>query len=188
MSSKLNVFVCGTYRDLIEEREAVLESIRRLQYQHDSMEYFGARPNTPIETCLDEVRRSDVLVVIVGHVYGSLVPGENLSYSEAEYQEGYRLGKPCLVYVRDEDIPVLPRFMETDPKKIKLLRNFKNTLNEHHTAGKFKGANDLALSVATDLSRIAQNLEGTKSLIGSRSASDYPTEKIFKSQEKKQYT
>src|SRR5688572_19570392 len=62
MNNKLTVFVCGTYRDLVEEREAVLESIRKLQYQHDSMEYFGARPNMPIETCLDEVRASDVLV------------------------------------------------------------------------------------------------------------------------------
>ena len=30
------------------------------------MEFFGAQPGRPIETCLEEVRNSDVLVVIVG--------------------------------------------------------------------------------------------------------------------------
>lgn len=159
MSNKLTIFVCGTYRDLVEEREAVLDAIRKLQYQHDSMEYFGARPNLPIETCLDEVRKSDVLVVIVGHTYGSLVPELNISYSEAEYQEGHKLGKPCLVYMKDENVPVLPKFMEEDPEKIKLLRNFRKTLNDRHTAGKFRGPNDLAVSIAADISRIAQSLE-----------------------------
>ena len=64
MSSILSIFVCGTYHDLINERDDVLEAIRRLQHKHDSMEYFGARPNRAIETCLDEVRQSDILVVI----------------------------------------------------------------------------------------------------------------------------
>ena len=66
MRRPLTVFLCSTYADLAEERERVLDAIRRLQLQHDSMEFFGARANIPIETCLAEVRRSDVLVVVVG--------------------------------------------------------------------------------------------------------------------------
>ena len=112
MRKSLTVFVCSTYADLIEEREAVLQVIRKLQHQHDSMEFFGARTDLPIETCLEEVRRSDVLVVIVGHRYGSLVPEMGISFSEAEYREGHSLGKPCLVYLRDENVPILPTYLE----------------------------------------------------------------------------
>src|SRR5215213_1159029 len=101
MTTSLTVFVCSTFSDLSAEREAVLDAIRRLQLQHDSMEFFGARAEQPIETCLEEVRRSDVIVVIVGHRYGSIAPDLGISYSEAEYSEGYRLGKPCLIYIRD---------------------------------------------------------------------------------------
>ena len=86
MKSPLTVFVCSTYSDLSEEREAVLDAIRRLQLQHDSMEFFGARADQPIETCLAEVRRSNILVVIVGHRYGTLVPELGISFSEAEYK------------------------------------------------------------------------------------------------------
>ena len=63
-----------------EEREGVLDAIRRLKLQHDSMDFFGARAEQPIETCLQEVRASDVLVVIVGHRYGSIVPERNFLF------------------------------------------------------------------------------------------------------------
>lgn len=159
MRKSLTVFVCSTYADLIEEREAVLQVIRKLQHQHDSMEFFGARTDLPIETCLEEVRRSDVLVVIVGHRYGSFVPEMGISFSEAEYREGHSLGKPCLVYLRDEDVPILPKYIERDPEKSTLLDRFKNTLQTRHTIATFKDFHDLSVCVAADLSRTAQALE-----------------------------
>jgi len=162
MKNSLIVFICSTYSDLSAEREAVLEAIRKLQLQHDSMEFFGARSSLPLETCLEEVRRSDILVVIVGHKYGTLVPDKTISFSEAEYSEGYRLGKPCLVYLRDENVPILPKHIEREPQKIQALESFKERLKERHTVATFKGANDLAVSVAADLSRTVQALEETQ--------------------------
>lgn len=159
MSGPLRVFICSTYRDLSGEREGVMEAIRRLQHQHDSMEYFGARPNLPIETCLDQVRRSDVMVVIVGHLYGSIVPEIGVSYTEAEYTEGVRLGMPCLVYIRDEDVPIPPKHMEQDPEKIILLKKFKETLKKNHTIATFNNTQDLSIAVTADLARVAQEIK-----------------------------
>ena len=88
MSASFTVFVCSTFDDLVEEREGVLDAIRRVQQRHNAMEFFGARAGQPIEICLDEVRKSDLLVVIVGLKYGSLAPGLGISYSQAEYEEG----------------------------------------------------------------------------------------------------
>jgi hypothetical protein len=159
MPRPLTVFLCSTYADLCEERERVLDAVRRLQLQHDSMEFFGARANLPIETCLAEVRRSDVLVVVVGHRYGSLAPDLGMSFSEAEYREGQRLGKPCLVYLRDENAPVLPKHFERDPDKLRLLERWKDALSTRHTIAKFSDPHELALQVAADLSRTIQALE-----------------------------
>ena len=149
----LRVFVCSTFADLSDERSAVLDAIRRLQLQHDSMEFFGARANQPLETCLEEVRRSNVLVVIVGHRYGTLAPNLGISFSEAEYREGQRLGKPSLVYMRDESVPILPKYMERDSAKLSLLEAWKSALQERHTVANFRESTDLALQVAADLSR-----------------------------------
>lgn len=159
MNRPLTVFLCSTYADLSVERERVLDAVRRLHLQPDSMEFFGARADLPIETCLDEVRRSDVLVVIVGHRYGSLLPDLEISFSEAEYREGHRLGKPCLVYLRDENTPVLLKNVERDPNRARLLENWKTTLTRRHTIGTFPDAQALAVQVAADLGRTVQALE-----------------------------
>jgi hypothetical protein len=159
MKTPLTVFVCSTYSDLSEERGAVLDAVRRLQLQHDSMEFFGARAHQPIETCLEEVRRSNILVVIVGHRYGTVVPELGVSFSEAEYIEGYQSKKPCLVYIRSDDVPVLPKHMERDPDNLRLLEAWKATLRNRHTIAPFQHSHDLAVQVTADLSRTISELE-----------------------------
>ena len=158
MNRLFTVFICSTYSDLISEREAVLSAIQNMQLQHDSMEFFGARPKLPIEACLEEVRKSDILVIIIGHKYGSLVPDKGISYTEVEYTEGYRLGKPCLVYFRDESVPVLPIFMERDLQKLPLLEKFCALLASRHTVATFRDARSLASRVTTDINRTIQDI------------------------------
>ena len=159
MKERLTAFLCSTYADLSEEREQILRAIRKLQLQHDSMEFFGARSNQAIETCLEEVRRSDLLVVVVGHRYGSLVPGREQSFSEAEYAEGHRLGKPCLVYIRSDEAPVLPKFVERNPDNLRRLERWKSVLSERHTVAQFSDAHDLALQVSADIARTVQSIQ-----------------------------
>jgi hypothetical protein len=159
LKKDLTVFLCSTYADLTDERELILSAIRKLQLRHDSMEFFGARADKAIETCLEEVRRSDLLVVVVGHRYGSLVLHQDVSFSEAEYQEGHRLGKPCLVYIRSDEVPVLPKFMERDPDNMRRLERWKSVLRERHTVAPFSDPNDLALQVSADISRTVQAIE-----------------------------
>jgi Domain of unknown function (DUF4062) len=147
MSQSVTVFVYSTFEDLQQEREGVLDAIRRVQQRHVAMEFFGARDEQPIGICLDEVRASDLLVVIVGLKYGSLPPGMGISYSQAEYEEGAR----CLVYVRDDNVPILPKYVERDPDKLRLLEAWKKTLNARHTVAKFENCPRLAVQVAADL-------------------------------------
>ncbi len=131
MTQPYTVFVCSTFDDLQPERDGVLDAIRRVQQRHAAMEFFGARDEQPIEACLNEVRQSDLLVVIVGLKYGSLPLGMGISYSQAEYEEGVRLDKPCLVYVRDDNVPILPKYVERDPDKLQLLEAWRRTLHAY---------------------------------------------------------
>ncbi len=177
MTAPFTVFVCSTFSDLSQEREGVLDAIRRLKLQHDCMEFFGARAEQPIDTCLQEVRASDMLVVIVGHRYGSIVPNLGISFSEAEYAEGFRLKKPCLVYMRDDNVPILPKHMERDPEKLKLLEAWKEALQSRHTVATFPDASRLAVQVTADLSRTIQDLEeAAKARATARSEGDLLTE------------
>jgi hypothetical protein len=158
----VKVFLCSTYTDLIDERQAVLTAIRELKLQHESMEFFGAKPDRPIDACLAEVAKSNILVLILGHRYGSLVPGKSISFSEAEYQEGQRRKKPCLVYMRDTNVPVLPKDFERDPDKLRALDAFRATLNERHTVAAFRGPADLTEAVRSDLLETIQIVEAER--------------------------
>jgi hypothetical protein len=155
----LRVFLCGTHDDLSAERDAVLDAIRLLQVPHGSMEFFGARTTEAIETSLAEVHKSDLLVVVAAFRYGSIVPKLGISYSQAEYQHGHGLGKPCLVYFRDENAPILPRHVERDPEKLRLLENWKRILTARHTVARYSDPHNLALRVVTDLTRALEDLK-----------------------------
>jgi hypothetical protein len=157
MATTQRVFICSTQVDLLDERAGVIDAIARLQLQHESMEFFGARPNQPLSTCIEQVRQSDILVVIVGDMYGTIAPDLGVSYSEAEYDEGYRLGKPCLAYFRGEDVPILTRFMEKDPEKRKLLTALREKIQARHTIAYFRDNRDLSLQVSADLAKLISN-------------------------------
>jgi serine phosphatase RsbU (regulator of sigma subunit) len=149
----MNVFLCSTFADLKAEREAVLSVVSQLQHQYQAMEFFGARPGRPLDTYLDEVRSCAIVVMVLSHLYGSLAPGLDISYTEAEYQEGYRHGKKCFVYIRDEDAPVPGRYHEKDPLKLERLTKLRTVLAERHTIVLFGDAADLARKVESDLAR-----------------------------------
>lgn len=97
--------------------------------------------------------------MVVGHRYGFLVPGRDQSFSEAEYSEGHHLGKPCLVYMRSDDVPILPKYVERNPDNLRRLENWKALLNQRHTVSKFSDAHDLALQVSADISRTVQSIQ-----------------------------
>jgi len=167
MTMRPTVFVCGTYSDLSEERGAILDAIQRLQLIHDSMEFFGARPERPIETCLAEVRKSNIMVVIVGRKYGSIVPGQGISYSEAEYREAQRLALPCLVYILKGESRATSQRSELERSALGEFERWKTELNEKHTTYEFRDSVDLALRVTADLGREIGKLENDASDIKS---------------------
>lgn len=162
MAESVRVFLCSTYEDLINERKAVLASLDELKLAHKSMEYFGARPSPAIDECLAEVAKSSMLILVVGHRYGSVVPGQELSFTEAEYREGIRLSKPCLVYMRHDDVPVLPRFVESDPAKIAALARFKKALTERHTVANFRTPDNLAEAVSANVRETVTAVEAQR--------------------------
>lgn len=152
------VFISSTEEDLKNERSQTLEAVHRLRFQDVAMEYFGADPRRPIEVCLEEVRKSDVFVGIVGHRYGSIIEETGKSYAHMEYDEARRINLPCLIYLRSDDIPILPRFMERNPESIIKLDEFKATLLKRHTVCYFENSSDLAVKVTADLSSLAEGL------------------------------
>jgi len=158
-NNNCRVFVASTWEDLKNERKDVLESLQQFNFQHVNMEYFGADPRKPIEKCLEEVKTAHVFVGIIGHRYGTILNTTGKSYTQMEYEEARKSDIPCLIYIRNDEIPIPPKYFEKNPNSIKKLDNFKSLLQKSHTPAFFKNSNDLAIQVNADLTALMQKME-----------------------------
>lgn len=156
-SKPIRVFISSTWEDLQPEREAVEEALHRMQdTAFAGMEYFGSRPETPKEVSLAEVDRSDVYIGIFAHRYGSGI-------TEAEYLRARERGLPCLIYLKDDSVPVPPAHIERDAAKVAKLEALKRELKGHHTLSFFKSPDQLATQVVADLHNLLKSAPTVRS-------------------------
>lgn len=145
MKESVRIFISSTWLDLQPEREAVEKALHRLQEaEFSGMEYFGSRPETPKEASLMEVDRSDVYVGLFAHRYGSGI-------TEEEYRRARERSLPCLIYIKDDTVPVLPAHIEREAEKITRLEALKKELREQQIVSSFTTPDQLATQVVTDL-------------------------------------
>jgi hypothetical protein len=81
---------------------AALDAVVRAGMTPVDMRFFAASDGSPAQYCRQRVRECEIYVAVVGFQYGSLVPGETLSYTELEFQEAQDAGLPRLVFLLEE--------------------------------------------------------------------------------------
>ncbi|MFY0311946.1 DUF4062 domain-containing protein [Leisingera sp. D0M16] len=96
MAKKYQVFISSTYKDLIEERKAVEETVIRAGDIPVGMEAFPAADDEQFEFIKSVIDQCDYYVLIIAGRYGSLAP-DGLSYTEKEYHYAVEQGIPVLV-------------------------------------------------------------------------------------------
>jgi len=94
---RLRVFVSSTLGELAEERRAVSRAVSALRLTPVMFE-VGARPYPPAEVYRAYLAQSDVFIGLYWQRYGQLVPGEQVSGLEEEFQLSG--GLPRLLYVK----------------------------------------------------------------------------------------
>lgn len=101
------VFVSSTYYDLKHVRKKIREYILDLGYEPVLSEFSDVfyQPGTTVQnSCLIEIPKCDIFVLIVGKRYGSPFPGEPLSIIHKEYIVAQNTSIPIYAFI---DIDVL---------------------------------------------------------------------------------
>jgi len=159
---KFKIFVSSTPLDLQRERQAVEEALHRVRTASFSgMEYFGSRSGIPREVALEEVSRSDVYIGFFAHRYGYIDPESGLSMTELEYRKAREHDIPCLIYMLEKSVPVLPAHIEQEPEAIAKLKALKQDLMSKHAVSFFTNPDNLAMQVVADINNLLR--ESTKS-------------------------
>lgn len=165
------VFVSSTFLDLQTHRKAVWETLASFDVNVRGMEQFGARTETPLQTCLLEVDQSDIYVGIIAFRLGSVEPTTGKSYTQLEYERAHSLSKAIFVYLIDEEnARVSIKFIDRG-ESLEKLDSFKSILRERHTIDTFVDEGDLARKLKRDMDRYAQPRPGTMAAEGGWDAS-----------------
>lgn len=100
----MKVFVSSLITGFDRERAAVRRAVTALRYQPVMAEDFGAQPNSPQVACLQELRQSDLVTLILGDRYGAVPAGSTISATHQEYREA-RGTKPVIAFVQEGVTP-----------------------------------------------------------------------------------
>jgi hypothetical protein len=141
--------VSSTIADLEAERQAVIDWL--VAAQHQVVHSYRPGSHTVRDGCLDDVDKSDLFVLILGHRYGFQPPQDNpegLSITQLEFRRAGQSGKPRVALLRtsipDEnlsDIADLPR--------LALVQAFRDEVAGAVTPGRFSDLRGLVQELST---------------------------------------
>jgi tetratricopeptide (TPR) repeat protein len=93
---------------------AAIDAVNRAEMVPVDMGYFAAREDKPADYCRARVRDCEIYVAVIGFRYGSMVPGEAMSYTELEFDEATSAGLPRLVFLLEDAEGVPPGMADPD--------------------------------------------------------------------------
>jgi len=137
------VFLSSTARDLTAYRDAAYQAIEGLDGFHCCrMEDFGARAISADQFCREQVEKCDLVVAIVGHLYGSCPRNDARSFTMIEYEAAVAAQKPILVFMAGDDFPVPAALIEPELQRAGQLK-FRKLISAR-VAAFFTQADELA--------------------------------------------
>jgi hypothetical protein len=153
----VKVYLSSTLEDLREHRDTVATSLRSMGHDVLGMEQYTAEDIRPLERCLQDVRSSDVYVVIAAWRYG-FVPTDAVnrkakrSITELEYEEAVKNQLAVLAFLLDPQAPWPPSTMDAFGEHgAKDIAAFRRRLGEEKLAGIFTTPDNLARQVAASI-------------------------------------
>lgn len=99
----MKVFISSLIVDMEAFRVAAQEAVLQLGHEPVMAEHFGAKPHSPQIACLDGIRQSGAVVLLLGSGYGSK-QGTGLSATHEEYREA-KGSRPVIAFVQEGITP-----------------------------------------------------------------------------------
>jgi hypothetical protein len=150
MEKRYQVFVGSTFKDLIDERQAVLKAVLELDHMPAGMELFPASDDTAWQLIKDVIDSSDYYVLIIGGRYGSL-DKTGIGYTEREYEYAVKTDKPVIPLLHKNPDNLPREKTETDKLTWEKLIQFRKKVESNHTCVYWESAAELKAQVIVGL-------------------------------------
>src|SRR5262245_50959004 len=135
---RYQVFISSTFSDL-DERKAAVEAVFERGHIPIALERFSPADETDLQVIKNAMKDSQVYILILGHRYGELVPGLDISYTEFEYDLAQEYELKTLVFQMEPPL-IAERRKQLDSTKAKdnlelsnhgRLNNFHDRVKTH---------------------------------------------------------
>ena len=147
---KLKIFISGTENDMLPEREAVARAVDATTLATSiRAEAAVSQPQSPRAWIEQQLRECNIYIGVYSHRYGWVIPEEDRSATEYEFDLATQLKRPILIWIRrlQEHEKNLPDFKRQE----QFLRRVSD-FSRGRLRQEFDGAIELQESVAEALS------------------------------------
>ena len=164
--SPLRIFLSSTARDLADYRNAVERAIKRTEgdYVCIRSEDWGARPDTPASFVPEKVRDCDLMILLIGQMYGSSPPCSETSFTELEYETALEDDIPVLAFLIHPKV-YLSGFEPEPEAKQRRLEAFRRRVEQAHGRAIFKEPDGLEVAVLQALRSWERDRTGTRPVL-----------------------
>lgn len=156
MDKKYQVFVSSTYKDLIDERQKVIEALLGKNCFPVGMEYFPAANEDQFTVIKKLIDSCDYYVLIIGGRYGSIEPKSGKSYTQLEFEYALSKGIPVVSFYHKDINNLTGDKLENTDEGRKKLEEFKD-LVQTKLCDHWESAYELAFKVNKSLDYLFEN-------------------------------
>lgn len=151
------VYVSSTVLDLKAEREAVIHWL--IAADHQPVHSYVADGETVRDSCLADIARCDLYLLILGHRYGYVPERDNpegLSITQIEFRRAGELGLPRIALLRTS-VPDIQLTDLLDPARNQRLQAFQSEVRQSVRPAEFKDEAELISTLSTGVQRALEN-------------------------------
>ncbi len=156
----MKVYLSATYKDLIEYRKAAYQQLRMMRHDVIGMEDYVASDQRAVDKCLADVADSDAYLGIFAWRYGYIPSRDNpekQSITELEYRKVKELGRPCLIFLSQQDAPWPATMMDAqtgDADAGERIKQLRAEFADAHMVSYFSTPDQLASRVAAAIFQV----------------------------------
>jgi hypothetical protein len=140
---KKEIFLASRFKEFEEIREKLAEKIDNYHFMEAiDLNDNQASHRSPLEESLFHVRKSEIMILLVGETYGTIPEGEEKSYTHLEYLEAVKESSNTRVLVFCIGEPYAGPFIEYS-KTDDNMREWQIDLEKNHRLSKFGDEEDV---------------------------------------------
>lgn len=149
--TKYQVFISSTYTDLIDARNAAINTVLESYNFPVGMEMFGADNDEQWTIIKELIDSSDFYILIMGHRYGSISKKDGISFTEKEFDYALEKGVKFMCFVRRDNVATLPHERDEDPVIKEKLSKFRSKVTTDRNCEFWDSVDDLKHKISNSL-------------------------------------